>query len=136
MKATDSAPVRVVELARTGVVTALWSEELIAECRDVLSRPQLVSRHKLSAVEIDKVLRDIVATAVAVLHPTNAAIEGPDPDDAHLWRLLSTDRAAVLVTGDAALRAQGPAWAHVMSPREWLDRMDAEQLIADQSDRE
>ncbi|HZY54392.1 MAG TPA: PIN domain-containing protein, partial [Reyranella sp.] len=78
---------RIVELARTGEITTLFSSESLEECREVLLRPRLRKHHSLSEAEVDAVLAGVVAHGIRV-EPALDTIEGPDPNDAHLWRML------------------------------------------------
>lgn len=121
-KDPSSPVVRVLHLVRSGSVRALISTDLLAECREVLLRPRLMRRHGRTESEIDELLRDLQKHGVHV-EPPDAPVEGPDPNDAHLWRLLSTDRSAILITGDLALQRGPPSWARVMTPREWIDSL-------------
>lgn len=86
----------------------------------MLCRPRIVHAHRRTEAEIDALLKELYEHAAHVDPPSDAPVEGPDPGDAHLWRLLAT-APAVLITGDYALRTQKPTWARVMSPREWID---------------
>jgi putative PIN family toxin of toxin-antitoxin system len=119
-KDPSSPPARVLQLARTGSLTVLVSAELIEECRDALLRDRIRSRHGKTPQEIEQVLDELKAHAEIVDVPAGAS-EGPDPDDAFLWRLLKTRTNAVLITGDRALLEHGPAWATVMTARAWLE---------------
>jgi uncharacterized protein len=121
----SSATAQVLHLARSGAVRALLSSDLVGEYREVLMRRRLVRRHKRSKEEINALLGELAEHSVLV-EPPDSPAEGPDPDDAHLWRLLSTDTSAILITGDHALQRGRPMWARVMSPREWIDSVSLE----------
>jgi uncharacterized protein len=92
---------RIVDAMIAGAFPFLLSVELLAEYRDVLLRPRIARRHRLTEDEVDALLVEVAANGM-VREP--AATEGPVPaEDAHVWDLLATHDAAVLVTGDQAL---------------------------------
>lgn len=112
----DSPPARVLESALRGSVPCVVSSELLAEYRGVLGRAQ----HGLSQIEIDELIGELGKVAVHV-DISNTVVEGPDPGDAHLWRLLRAHPGAVLITGDRALLSGAPEGLQAISPRAWID---------------
>jgi predicted nucleic acid-binding protein len=81
-----------------GDLRFLLSEELLAEYRLVLLRPKIAAAHGLSAGEIDEIL--VRLAAHGAVRETAASNVGTR-DDAHLFALLATEAAAILVSGDA-----------------------------------
>ena len=102
-----------------GEVRFLLSVALLAEYREVLLRPRIRSRHKLSVGEIDALLTHIAENGV--LREVTSGRSAPDIDDDHLWALLATAPRAVLVTGDGLLLANPPDGASVILTRTFLD---------------
>jgi putative PIN family toxin of toxin-antitoxin system len=99
--------------------TYLLSLELLAEYREVLLRPRIRRRHGLGAVAIEALLTELALNG-SVRDPPPMTVTVPDPGDRHLWALLESDAAAVLVTGDEALLRRAPEPARVLSPRRFL----------------
>jgi putative PIN family toxin of toxin-antitoxin system len=98
------------------------SLDLISEYRDVLTRTRIRARHGLSEAQIETILKEVVA---------NAAIVEVEPEpasrwkgDHHLLRVLTASANALLVTGDERLKARLPKGARVLTPREFIDRLD------------
>lgn len=120
-KTADSPTCRILDGMLDGRLVFLLSVELLDEYRRVLLRPRLRALHGLGEGEIDAILTEIAANAV-VRAPANAPA-APDPGDDLLWRLIATSPGAVLVTGDALLVAQPPAFATVLSPRAFVDSL-------------
>ena len=113
---------QVLDGMLTGRFTYLLSPALLREYREVLLRPAIASRHRLTPVEVDAVLTELVASArwrePASEHPA------PDPGDHQLWALLAR-RDVVLATGDRLLLESPPAPASVLSARSFLDLLDS-----------
>lgn len=116
-----SPPAQLIRAARHGEIEYLLSRELLDEYRDVLGRERLRALHRRTPHEVTAVLAELIAASTMVSPPSGAE-EGPDPNDAHLWRLLRTHPHAVLVTGDKRLIIAKPAWAQVIDARTWLER--------------
>lgn len=96
----------------------LLSEELLGEYRKVLLRPAIQKRHGLGPDEVDAILTQIVLNC---LWREAAAEEHAGlGSDAHLGALLATEPGSILVTGDQALIESPPAFAEVVSPRNFL----------------
>lgn len=110
----DSPTGRILDAILIGDLRVVLSQELLAEYRAVLLRPAIVDRHGLSEAEVDVVLEGVVVNAVwRVCAP--ATTRG----DAHILALLQAEEAAVLVTGDRALReAVGLAGRMALTPAE------------------
>ena len=69
--------------------------------------------------EVEVVLTELALNGT--LHdPGPAAKAPPDAGDRHVWALLEDAPAAVLVTGDDALRRRAPEPTRVLSPRLFL----------------
>lgn len=99
-----------------GSLIFLLSADLLQEYRTVLLRPKLQDLHGLDDQQIDQLLTELTANAIwheVVAEPVDQA---PDPGDQHLWKLLSTEPAAILVTGDRQLYESPPQQRSVMSP--------------------
>jgi putative PIN family toxin of toxin-antitoxin system len=108
----------ILDAMLAGRFSFLLSVELLAEYREVLLRPAIRRHHGLADAEVDAVLTDLAMNGI--LHePGPAASTPPDPGDDHVWALLETP-AAILVTGDEALRRRAPDPARVLSPRDFL----------------
>jgi len=99
------------------------SPSLLDEYRRVLLRDKIRSLHGLSDDEIDRILIELVTNAI--WHEPSPAEEAaaPDPGDDHLWCLLNTLDAGILVTGDQLLLDNPPDTASVLSPRSFVDSL-------------
>ena len=116
-----SSVARVLDGMLTGRFAYLLSPALLREYRQVLLRPAIASRHRLTAVEVDAVLTELVANAR--WREPASELQAPDPGDNHLWALLAR-RDVVLVTGDGLLLESPPAPASVLSARSFLELVD------------
>lgn len=120
-RSDGAPPAQVLDAVLRGDQPVLVSGELLSEYFDVLHRERLRRRHGRDDDAIDALVARIIEVA-EMASPAEGAPEGPDPGDAHLWRLLRSHPAAVLVTGDRALVRNPPTWATVLTPRQWVDR--------------
>ena len=102
-----------------GGFTYLLSVDLLAEYRAVLLRPRIRGRHGLGETEVEVLLTEIALNG-SVRDPPPMTGAVPDAGDRHLWALLQSDAAAVLVTGDDALLKHPPERGRVVSPRRFL----------------
>ncbi len=112
----DSPTARIVDGMLKGRFRFILSLELLAEYRDVLLREKIRRRHGLSGADVDVLLTEIAANGIPV-EPPPEKVEG---EDAHILRILATDRAAVLVTGDRRLAQSLPRGARSLSPRQFV----------------
>jgi uncharacterized protein len=96
------------------------STALLDEYREVVQRPKLRKLHGLQDHEIERILEGISRNATWT-EPTPSAFASPDPDDQHLWDLLTSRPDAVLVTGDRLLIENPPPGSIVQLPREFLE---------------
>ena len=116
-----SPPTQLIHAARRGEIEYLLSRELLDEYRDVLGRERIQALHRRSPREVAAILAELAMSGTLV-SPELTPDEGPDPNDAHLWRLLRMHPSAVLVTGDKRLIRDKPDWAQVIDARTWLER--------------
>lgn len=100
----------------------LLSAPLIGEYRAVLQRPKLRRLHGLDDDEIEALLIALATNGVWREPIGQGTDPGPpDAGDNHLWALLRTREAPVLVTGDQLLLERPPAFASVISPRSFVE---------------
>jgi putative PIN family toxin of toxin-antitoxin system len=111
-----SPTARIVDAMLAGRFRFLLSIELLAEYRDVLLRPKIRRRHRLSDAEVDALLTEIAANGIA-LELKRLAKERRKRGDEHLWELLAESPSAFLVTGDQKLIEQPVGGARVMTAR-------------------
>lgn len=113
-----------------GMLTAQFpfvvSVELMQEYWDVLGRPAITRRHRLSRGELGDLLFRLAQDAI-IVEPV--AIEGsPDPGDTHVWSLLEARQDAVLVSGDGALQRRATR-GRVISPRGFAEDLTARRPV-------
>jgi putative PIN family toxin of toxin-antitoxin system len=122
----QSPTTAILDAMLGGRFTFLLSLDLLAEYREVLLRPAIRRRHGLTDAEVEVVLTELALNGT--LHdPAPSAAALPDTGDRHVWALLEDAAAAVLVTGDAALRTRAPDPTRVLSPRQFLARLSRTQ---------
>lgn len=120
-KETQSPVARIVDHMLSGSMIHLLSPALLDEYRAVLLRPKLSRLHGLSEQAIDALLTDLVANAIwRDPVPVSSA---PDPGDHHLWALMESHAASILVTGDRLLIEHPLDSASVISPRTYVERI-------------
>lgn len=115
----DSPPAKVLDAMLEGGLFYLLSPELLKEYRNVLLRPKISQRHGLNEKEIDQLLTEITANAIWREIPDPSSYPFPDPRDAHLWALLSSEPASILITGDRLLMEKPMTKTSVISPATW-----------------
>jgi putative PIN family toxin of toxin-antitoxin system len=111
-----SPTVKIVDALLGGRFIYLLSPELLKEYRSVLLRPKLLRLHGLNEQQIDYLLTEITANAIWHETPAVSNESAPDPGDKHLWHLLATEPASILVTGDRLLLENPPQQCSVASP--------------------
>ena len=95
------------------------SIELLAEYREVLLRPKIARRHKLSAAEVDGLLTEIAANGrVLDIEPPGS---GHRKGDDHLRQILEAEPSALLITGDRRLSDQLEKSYRVMTARTFAE---------------
>ena len=104
----------------SGTLLYLLSPELLDEYRSVLLRPKLAKQHGLVEAQVDYLLVELAANAM--WREPKPASPAPDRGDDHLWALLATYSASILVTGDQLLLERPPDGNSVISPKTCVDR--------------
>ncbi|MDZ7645620.1 MAG: putative toxin-antitoxin system toxin component, PIN family [Woeseiaceae bacterium] len=120
-----SPPARILDAMLDGRVRFVLCVELLAEYRTVMLRERIRARHGLAVAEVDALLEALVTDAV-VVDIAGRTETAPDPGDNFLWRLLAARSGTGLVTGDNALLDRPPPRTRVLSPRAWIDEVDAD----------
>jgi predicted nucleic acid-binding protein len=91
---------------------------LLAEYREVLTRPALKRLHGLDDAALEALLGRLEAGAELV--EAVAAAAAPDPGDQMLWELLAARADAVLVTSDKLLLRNRAMRGRIMTPVAFL----------------
>ena len=115
----DSPTARVLDAMLSGSLIYLLSPDLLNEYRHVLLRPKLARLHGLQAPEIEQVLIELTANAIWRDPQADRTLLSPDPYDCHLWDLLASEPAAILITGDKLLIDNPRPQSSVISPATW-----------------
>ena len=116
----DSSTAKILDGMLNGQLIYLLSPALLKEYREVLLRPKLVRLHGLSEDEIDQILTDITANGIWHEPPSIPGLKAPDPGDNHLWSLLASEPASILVTGDQLLIQNPKPKSSVISPATFI----------------
>ena len=112
----DSVPGNIMELAFVGSIVPILNESILAEYREVLSRPKF----HLSEDIINDVIDTINENALYV-DAEQLEIELPDPKDRVFYEVVMEERKeedAYLVTGNIKHFPQKP---FIVTPRQMLD---------------
>lgn len=112
----SSVPGNIMELALDGPIIPMLNQGIVAEYREVLSRPKF----HLDQAIIDDVIGGIVERAIFVDAET-LDVELPDPKDRVFYEVVMEERKhedAYLVTGNIK---HFPIKPYVVTPREMLD---------------
>jgi predicted nucleic acid-binding protein len=111
-----------LDALKVGAYESLASADLLAEWRDVTTRPRVLRYVGLSAAETLAALMAVeVLTRVVIASPSS--VSPPDASDAHLWNLLETEPDALLVTGDGPLLRAPFGPGRVITAREAVERL-------------
>jgi len=116
----DSPTAQILDGMINGGLVYLLSPDLLDEYRQILLRPKLVRFHGLTEPEIEEILTEITANAIWRDPPVDTDHLSPDLQDSHLWALLATEPAAILITGDHLLIQKPRPRSSVISPAAWL----------------
>lgn len=116
-----SPTARIIDAMLNGKLTFLLSPDLLNEYRSVLLRERIARLHGLNEMEIDQILTEVTANAIWRKPPADTNHASPDPQDAHLWALLASERTAILITGDRLLIEKPRPQSSVISPATWAD---------------
>lgn len=88
-------PGRLVDLIVAGEVRVAYDDRLLAEYREVLTRPKL----PFDPDDVQELLRNLTSDGLPVVaRPSGAAL--PDPDDLPFLEVATAARADALVTGN------------------------------------
>ncbi len=102
------------------------SDALLAEYRDVLSRPKLRARLRLDEAQVESMVTTLARQAIAV-EPVPAQ-RAPDPDDQFLWELLAARADLQLVTRDKLLLGSSKMRGRVIPPEVFAERISVRRL--------
>lgn len=105
----------VLRLVLTGMVQAAHDYRILAEYREVLSRPVF----GFAPAAVDAFLTQIEEDGVPVT-PAPVSIQWPDPTDAPFWETALAAGAEVLITGNRRhfpIKKKGP---RISSPAEFI----------------
>jgi putative PIN family toxin of toxin-antitoxin system len=114
-----SPTARILDGMIAGRFPFLLSIDLITEYREVLTRPKIRERHKLSDSQIDVILTEIAANGV--MAEVESEPRARRKSDHHLRQILTAAPTAVLVTGDDGLSARLGKSTRTLTPREFAD---------------
>ena len=115
----EASPVaRILDGMLSAAFPFVLSEQVLAEYRAVLTRPDLQKLHGMAVTETDILLTDIALHAI-VLEPMKDAPAAPERGDQLLWNLLAARRDLHLVTGDKLLLRAPDMKGRIMTPADF-----------------
>ena len=121
-RARGSPPAVILDAMMGGRFTYLLSLDLLADYRMVLLRPAIRRRHGLTEAEVETILTELALNAT-VHEPRSSGEALVDAGERHVWALLESESAAVLVTGDDVLHRSAPDPSRVLTPRQFAARL-------------
>jgi uncharacterized protein len=125
--AKRGAPHDVVTLWQNGGLTLLISTEQVAELEDVLNRPRLIERHRISPREAASILLALETGAIRVAPRRRLPVHVLDPKDEHILGTAIGGRAEYLITGDDDLLVLNQdvrlGTLRIVTPRAFIDVM-------------
>jgi len=104
---TPAPPAQVLDAWRARSFELVISPSILAEVRDVLSRPWLRTRLAWTDRRTDEFLRDIVGRAFVVEPVLRINVIQRDPDDNRVLEAAVAGNAADVVSGDKDLLSLG-----------------------------
>jgi len=113
-------PAQIVRFALSGEISILYDERILAEYREVLSRP----RFGFAPDDVAIVLAELERRGEPVLaRPLRITL--PDPDDLPFLEVAAAGRAEALVTGNARhfKPTTGSHRVPILTPAELLQRL-------------
>lgn len=118
-----SVPDRIVRAWRAGRMELVVSPAVLAELADVLARPKFASAAREGrAIDFVGALR---AGATMTRDPAGTEAITRDPKDDYLVRLALSLAGTVLVSGDRDLLESDTGDVEILTPREFIDRVDS-----------
>jgi len=117
------APAEILEHWGEGAFDLVVSPKLLEEFGRTLSRRKF--RRYATLEEARRYVESVRERAVHADDAPDAGGESPDPGDDYLIALARTANAHVLVSGDAHLTEIEQARPPVLTPRQFLDRLEA-----------
>jgi hypothetical protein len=115
-------PAALIDRWREGEFDLVVSPKLLAELEEVLLRPKF--RPSVSEDDVRNYVDGLLPEALVVTDPDEAAAVTPDPDDDYLVALAFAAGADVIVSGDAHLTELEKPPTPVVTPRQFIDRLE------------
>ena len=116
------APAQIIDLWLEGAFELAVSPALLRELTGVISRPKFAQT--IPPRTAQRLVEELVESAVLVDDPIRAAGATPDPKDDYLIALALACGADVLVSGDRHLTELPSAQPPVLTPRAFVDLLD------------
>jgi putative PIN family toxin of toxin-antitoxin system len=111
---------------RHGDYTLLYAQSLLEELIDVLNRPRIREKYRLTGQDIQTVVSLILLRGEAVI-PQERITACRDPKDDKFLEVAVSGRADVIVSGDQDLLVLHPfAGIPILPPVAFLQMLDAE----------
>lgn len=85
----------------------MYSEQTVAELRDVLTRPRMILSYGISDATVEAVVAAVAASGEAVV-PDRRVLECRDPKDDKFLEVAVAGNADVIVSGDEDLLVLSP----------------------------
>ena len=117
-----SSPDRIVRAWRAGAFELVVSPKLLAELTDVLHRPKFAQQ--AADGRADAYVAALTADASRLDDPPDPPSVSPDADDDYLFALARAAGADAIVSGDRHLTGLRDPHPRVMTPREFVRRLE------------
>ena len=119
---SSGAPAQILDALVEGRFDVVVCPMLLAEVRRALGYPRL--KRYVTPSNADAFVAWIARVAVIHADPTTIAPVTRDPDDDYLFALARDAHVDVIVSGDADLTDLDEPPARVLSPRDFLNRLN------------
>ena len=96
---------QILSFWRSGAFDLLVSEAILQEIHEVLLRPKLASRHRLTTEQVGRAVANFRRFGVLVAPTEELAVVADDPDDDKFLECAAAGSADVIVSGDPHLLA-------------------------------
>lgn len=119
------APGRVLELARSGKLTPLYSAAILNELLDVFSRSHFRQKYHVRPSDVEALFVFLQARGEPVI-PQTPVSDCREPKDNKFLEVALAAQADCIISGDGDLRVLHP-WRgiEILSPAQAVERLDA-----------